>query len=216
MCGSAARGDFIDGWSDIDFIGWGLPADSPAAEHLAELVATSTHDHAVRVSLHLAGHQGRDAPRVSRLHDMKMRAVLARVGVDAPLIAGVNPSTPFTAAVPEHGLQLLHEFAVEQLRKPAASERERKDVARRTLSVLCSATRIVAMMWDTQAGLRIPEIVTAFATRQPGTQVERLLHEYDLFRRAGASDLNTAETLATQVPDALTALRRVLLENERR
>ncbi len=213
LCGSAARGDFVDGWSDIDFIGWGLPVGAPAAEQLADLIAAVSNDHAVRASLHLADHEGRDTRAGSPLHDMKMQAVLARIGIDVPVIAGVKPSAPFPPVSPtDADIQLLSEFAVEQLGRSAATEDERKDVARRTLSVLCSATRLVATTLDTTAGLRPHQIVTALAERRPGTEAERLLHDYDLFRRAGADDLDIADSLAKQVPDALTSLRRAVVQ----
>jgi 8-oxo-dGTP pyrophosphatase MutT (NUDIX family) len=216
LCGSAARGDFVDGWSDFDFIGWGMPADAPAAEQLADLIAKVSNDHGVRASLHLADHEGRDARDGSPLHDMKMRAVLARVGIDVPVIAGVNPQARWTIPAPTIAdIQLLTEFAVEQLRRPVTTEGDRRDVVRRTLSVLCSAARIAVTTLDTATGLGPPQVATALAKQRPSTEAERLLHDYDRFRRAGAHNLNTAERLAKRVPDALTSLRRVVQEDER-
>ncbi|GAA0408450.1 hypothetical protein GCM10009541_59440 [Micromonospora gifhornensis] len=101
LCGSAARGDFIEGWSDLDLIAWGLEPASPPAIALRQLADELSHQAGIRISLHLS-HPDRDgANGLERLHTMKLHAVLRRTHIDVPIVAGTRaaslPEVPHTA-----------------------------------------------------------------------------------------------------------------------
>ncbi|WP_213456989.1 NUDIX domain-containing protein [Rhizomonospora bruguierae] len=209
VCGSAARGDFIDGWSDIDFIGYGLPATSPAAESLAALVRDIADQHAVRASLHLADQTNRSPGTAGPLYDMKLRATLRRIGTDVALIAGTAPET--TPGAPKHievnsGLAALLDFATRRLSAPATDSSSRKDRARRALSVTCSAARTLAVTIDPHTDLRLQPTADLLERHHPDAPVVPLLRAYDSFRQHGARDLNHAEQLAERGPDAIRDL----------
>ncbi|MEU4645263.1 hypothetical protein [Micromonospora sp. NPDC023814] len=86
----------MEGWSNVDFITWNLPPTSAAAATLYETVGKAAHRHSQRASLHLADLDGGDAHRTGPLYNMKMRAVLRRVGLDTAVIAGAAPTTTAT------------------------------------------------------------------------------------------------------------------------
>lgn len=210
LCGSAARGDFVDGWSDVDLVGWGIDPTSPTGRQLAGLAGQAEDRWGIHTSLRLVDHAGRDAKGSGPLYDMKLHAVLSRAGVDLPVIAG---SPPETTAIPRPPLatvvniDLLHQFAAERVRRPAASAAERIDRARRSLSVLCSASRVVADTIAPGTSLRLPAVASVLEARWPDTHAVRVLAAYDRFRQAGATDLDAAEDLSHQAPDALQELR---------
>ncbi|MBQ0897241.1 NUDIX domain-containing protein [Micromonospora sp. U56] len=217
LCGSAARGDFIEGWSDVDFIAWNLPPTSVAAMTLHEIVGEAAQRHGPRASLHLADNHGGDARRLGPLYDMKMRAVLRRVGLDTAMIAGAAP-TPTTS--PEltdlaGDLAVLHEFAVTRLATSHRTGSEREDTARRVLSVLSSAGRLLVTRRAPEVGLRLPDVVEALRDR-PDSELRLLLRDYDAYRRAGASDIEQAKRLAVRVPGALVATKRVIEQSASR
>ncbi|MFG1881951.1 NUDIX domain-containing protein [Micromonospora sp. NPDC049102] len=215
LCGSAARGDFIEGWSDVDFIAWNLPPTSSAATSLHEIVSEAARRHGSRASLHLADSHGGDARRLGPLYDMKMREVLRRVGLDTAVIAGATAPTP--AATSEltdlaGDVGVLHEFAVARLAASHHTESEREDTARRVLSVLSSAGRLLVAHRAPEVGLRLPEVIEALRD-WPGTELRSLLEDYDAYRRAGADDAAQANRLAVRVPGALVAVRSMLEES---
>lgn len=208
LCGSAARGDYVSGWSDLDIIGWGLPGDSDAAAHLHELVATLAHKYALHASLHFADAAGRDAGRAGPLYDMKLSAVLARVGVDVPVIAGRPPATaPDVVLPPADSLNLLLEFATTRLATRDTTDERRTDTARRVLSVGCSAGRATVQATAPEASLRLPDVVHALEARWPTAPIVALLRDYDTARRTASVTLATAEPLAARVPAAIADLR---------
>lgn len=214
LCGSAARGDFVEGWSDVDFIAWNLPPTSAAATALHEIVGEAAQRHGLRASLHLADGHGGDARHLGPLYDMKMRVVLRRVGLDTAVIAGAAP-TP--TAAPEmtdlaDDLAILHEFAVARLAANHHTESEREDTARRVLSVLSSAGRLLVTREAPEVGLRLPDVVEALRN-WPDTQLRSLLRDYDAYRRAGADDIEQAERLAARVPGALVGARSMIQES---
>ena len=102
LCGSAARGDFVEGWSDVDFIAWGVRAGSEPATSLLRLVGQAAEHGAIRASLHFVDAASGDARRSGPLYEMKVRAVVRRIGIDVPVIAGSVPTradpTPETRA----------------------------------------------------------------------------------------------------------------------
>jgi 8-oxo-dGTP pyrophosphatase MutT (NUDIX family)/dephospho-CoA kinase len=210
LCGSAARGDFVDGWSDVDLVAWGIDPTSPTGRRLAGLADQVEARWGIHTSLRVTDHAGRDANGSGPLYDMKLHAVLSRAGLDLPVIAG---SPPETTAIPRRPLatvaniDLLHQFAAERVRRPATSAAERIDRARRALSVLCSASRVVADSIAPGTSLRLPAVAAVLEACWPDTQAVRVLAAYDRFRQAGATDLAAAEDLSHQAPDALQELR---------
>ncbi|MDG4807188.1 NUDIX domain-containing protein [Micromonospora sp. WMMD1120] len=214
LCGSAARGDFIEGWSDVDFIAWNLPPTSAAATSLQEIISDAARRHGPRASLHLADGHGAEARRLGPLYDMKMRMALRRVGLDTAVIAGAAPTF---AAAPERAdlagdLAVLHDFAVARLAERHRAESEREDAARQVLSVLASAGRLLVASRAPEVGLWLPDVVEALRGG-PDDELRLLLRDYDAYRRAGASDIERAERLAARVPSALVAARSMIAES---
>ncbi|MET8307777.1 NUDIX domain-containing protein [Micromonospora sp. NPDC005173] len=214
LCGSAARGDFIEGWSDVDFIAWNLPPTSAAATALHETVSEAAQRHGPRASLHLADSHRGDARRLGPLYDMKMRVVLRRVGLDTAVIAGAAPTlTDAPELIDLAGdLAVLHKFAVGRLAANHHTESEREDAARRVLSVLSSAGRLFVTRRAPEVSLRLPDVAEALR-EWPDSELRLLLQDYDAYRRAGADDIEQAERLAVRVPGALVAARSMLEES---
>ncbi len=168
LCGSAARGDFVDGWSGVDFVAWNLPATSPAATKLDKTVATVSRRYGQRASLHLADAHRRDAHGLGDLYDMKMRAVLRRVGVDTAVIAGVSPTPGVTAEATDlaSDIAALRECALVRLASSRDLASGREDTARQVLSALSSAAQLLVTHRDPHASLRLPEVAEACLTGQ--------------------------------------------------
>jgi len=197
VCGSAARGDYVEGWSDIDLIGWGLPA-SPLTAALTDMVNEIGARHSTKVSLHLADERGHDVRSAGAVYDMKLQAALRRAGIDLPVIAGTAPAIAPETADLRHGLQLLHHLATHG--------DVRSNSARRQLSLACSTARTIVTNHDPDGSLRLPDVVRTLEQRWPGSQLGDLLNDYDAFRRAGAEPAGTAADLAARVPDALAEM----------
>ncbi|MEU5945941.1 NUDIX domain-containing protein [Micromonospora sp. NPDC047465] len=214
LCGSAARGDFVEGWSDADFIAWNLPPTSAAAMTLHEIVGEAAQRHGPRASLHLADNHGGAARRLDPLYDMKMRTVLRRVGLDTAVIAGAAPTSSATPVQTDLAgdLAILHAFAVARLAAHHRKESEREDTARRVLSVLSSAGRLLVTGRAPEVSLRLLDVVEALR-EWPDSELRLLLRDYDAYRRAGANDIEQAERLAARVPGALVATRSMLNES---
>ncbi|MET7422063.1 NUDIX domain-containing protein [Dactylosporangium sp. NPDC005555] len=212
VCGSAARGDFIEGWSDIDLIAYGLPHSPDLTATLTALVGETATRLAAPISLHVADSVGRRIPAAGPLYDIKLHTALRRIGIDVAVIAGAAPATQPSPAAHETlaALAALHAFAADRGAQPATDTPGRRDRARRILSVTCSAARIVALTTDEKADLRLPALVDVLDRHQPGAAIQPLLRDYDTFRRAGAPDLDTAEHLADHAADAIDDLIRRL------
>jgi 8-oxo-dGTP pyrophosphatase MutT (NUDIX family) len=195
VCGSAARGDYVDGWSDIDLIGWGLPAGSPHTDALAARAEQTSARHGVRVSLHIADKHGRDTRAAGPLYDMKLRAALDRIGTDIPVIAGMAPAIDTEPVDLHTSLELLRDYAT---RSGTGQDR-----VRRLLSVASSAARTIVAAGSPRASLRLPNVVRLLDHRWPGNKLGALLGDYDAFRRAGAQPTDAATDLAHRVPDSL-------------
>lgn len=54
LCGSGARGDFVDGWSDLDLIAWGVQAGSSLDERLRGILREVGEEHDIAAPLRLA------------------------------------------------------------------------------------------------------------------------------------------------------------------
>jgi 8-oxo-dGTP pyrophosphatase MutT (NUDIX family) len=202
ICGSAARGDYVEGWSDIDLIGWGLPAASPRTAALLDIVRKVGASHGVRVSLHFADEHGRDIRSTGPAYDMKLQAALQRVGTDVPVVAGVAPMIRPEQVDLLHGLQVLHEHSQHGSTEWGSG----LDRDRRLLSLACSTARTVVVSHDPDSSLRLPDVVHALEHRWPGSQLGALLREYDAFRRAGAAPAEVAGDLAERATDAVAEI----------
>ncbi|GAA2183460.1 NUDIX domain-containing protein [Micromonospora lupini] len=204
LCGSAARGDFIDGWSDVDFVAWNLPASSRIAAKINGIIAEVSKLHGIRASLHLTGGHAGDVPGLDALHDMTMRMALDRVGLDTAVIAGAGPTHTTTPAATDlaEDIAALQHIAEGGLSVRRDSSTQREDAARQVLSALSCAARLLVVQRQPQASLRLPEVAEALR-HWPGKQLTDLLCDYDAFRRTGTLTLNQAEQLAARVPAAL-------------
>jgi ADP-ribose pyrophosphatase YjhB (NUDIX family) len=209
ICGSAARGDFVDGWSDVDLVGWGLAIPSSAADKLAEIMARSTAKFGIHTSLHIIDEDGCDASGAGVLYDMKLRAMVERADSELAVISGVTrPDLPrASGSGSAHGIGNFLAFARTRLASQAASESERKDRARRVLSVVCSAGRRVSAVLDPEASSRLSAVVSTLERHYGPLPITHLLRQYDEFRRSGAPSMATAEELAAQAPYALEQLQ---------
>ncbi|MEV1013083.1 NUDIX domain-containing protein [Micromonospora sp. NPDC049801] len=204
LCGSAARGDFIDGWSDVNFVAWNLPATSRTAVKINGIVVEASKLHGIRASLHLTGGHAGAGRSLGALHDMTMRVALDRVGLDTAVIAGAGLTHTTTPAATNlaDDIAALHHIAENGLSVRHDSSTQREDAARHVLSVLSCAARLLVVRRQPQAPLRLPEVAEALR-HWPGKQLTDLLYDYDAFRRTGTRTLNQAEQLAARVPAAL-------------
>lgn len=214
LCGSAARGDFIDDWSDVDLLGWGLKAASPAAQRLENLAAGLGEEYGVHVSLDLADGNGQDIVDADPLFTPKLQGLFLRSGVEVPVLAGCPPPVPSMLCLSDRideSLDRLERFARRHLASAAAStSQQRAERARRVLSVACHAARSVATVIDPQLPSDLRLVAPLLAEHLPANQLSRLLDDYRRFRQDGAADVSTADDLATRVPDALLDVRRMI------
>lgn len=214
LCGSAARGDFVDRWSDIDIIGWGIDSTSDTAAEITERAGAAELRTSIRTSVRLADANGRDINGNGPLYDMKLRAVLRRVGLDVPVLAGALPlqADPGPDGPDLVGcIDALQDSAVRRLGKEPSTAEDRADRARRVLSVTCSAARNLATTFDTTTSLRLPNVVFLLGSRWPDAAIVKLLADYDRFRQDGARDLDQADALAERAPAALGDLKDLVI-----
>lgn len=201
VCGSAARGDFVAGWSDLDLIGWGITDRSAVAQKLADVIDQVQGHYGIRTSLRLAGTYAAGSQ-----HDYKVRAVLGRSGIDLVAIAG--DSLPPGSAAP--GLADLAEYAAHTealLAWIATSAEDRSNRARRTLSTLCSASRNIATHLAPGTSHRLTDVAALLDEMWPASSAVRLLRVYDRFRQVGADDLDAVEELAHATQGAIHELQ---------
>jgi 8-oxo-dGTP pyrophosphatase MutT (NUDIX family) len=208
LCGSAARGDFVAGWSDIDLIGWGIAPSSPVARRLLDLTQQVEARYGIHSSLRLADEAGRDASGAGPLYDMKLRAAVGRTGIDVAVIAG--RSLPPQVATLGSDLAEHVDFATTRLAETPVSSADRIDRTRRSLSVLCSAARTLATTLVSDASHRLSDVAALIDQHWPDTTTVRVLTSYDQFRRSGAIDLGQVEPLAEAVPNALHEMQKLL------
>ncbi|MEU7931273.1 hypothetical protein [Micromonospora echinofusca] len=109
-------------------------------------------------------------------------------------------------------LAVLHGFAVARLAANHRTESESQDTARRVLSVLSSAGRLLATRRAPGASLRLPDVIEALRD-WPDSELKSLLQDYEAYRRAGADGTAQAEQLAARVPAALVAAKTMIEES---
>lgn len=213
MCGSAARGDFVDGWSDVDLIGWGIPPSSPVAARLHDLAAELEQDYGVGVSVDLADLNGEDLVDGDPLYTAKLQGLFLRGATEIPVLAGRPPPVPSVLHLADgldESVDRLRRFAVRHLASAAASARGRAERARRVLSVACHAARSVARVLDPQTPSDLGSVSSRLEERWPGNELGGLLEDYRRFRQVGAIDSPLADALADRVPEALLDLQRLI------
>lgn len=211
LTGSAARGDFIPNWSNLDLIAWGAASGSVAGRALTAAVSAAADVAGVEVSLCFPFTGELDAAS-DGLVDMKVNAALCCRGIDLATLAGDSAHSP-TAS----GVDLA--TAIARLRDVAqrtASEPVQPIVtdARRSLSLLSTAGRLIALALDPTSDLRLSSVVAALSLRMPASTAHQLLAAYDRWRRDGKRDTNQVEELAHAVPEALDELLSLIASGE--
>src|SRR5690606_33383971 len=93
LTGSAARGDFVPRWSDLDLIAWGAASTSATGRALTATVEAAADAAGVRTSLRYAFADKADAAS-DGLVDMKVNAALGRRGIDLVTRAGDSALSP--------------------------------------------------------------------------------------------------------------------------
>lgn len=208
LCGSAARGDYVSGWSDLDFV---VFTGGGGGEDLARKlngIARLVED---RYGIHIAARVGdsrlREVTGLGPLYDMKLRAVARRVGVDSVVISGHWTGIPDWLP-PEDLLDDLKiiSVAARTLLDESGKTRTTSDGYRRTLSVMCSAARLVACEMDPLASLLLIDVAQLVGDRWKGLQITRLLRDFDSLRTSGTIDSDDLCVLASAVPTAIDQL----------
>lgn len=210
LSGSAARGDFLPRWSDLDFIAWGAAATSKVGRALAATVAAAAAAAGIRTSLRFAPVDD-SGGEPDRLVTLKIDAVLRRLGADVVVLAG-DP-----APVPEaRGTDLT--TALTWLRDSALCSvpqtRPYVTDARRAMSLLSTAARLIVLALDPMSCLRLSAVVTALSGRWPASGAVRLLAAYDLWRRDSERDVSRVKELARAAPAALDELLALVASDE--
>jgi hypothetical protein len=212
LCGSAARGDFVDGWSDVDLVAWGVSPTSATARRLDDLAAALAETFLVRTSLDLADLDGEDAVDHDPLFTAKLQGLFLRSSTDLAVLAGAKPPEPTVLRLTDdldEGIDRLRRFAVRHLASEATSPGERADRARRVLSVACHAARSVSTALDPASALGLRAVASHLEDHWPDNRLAAVLLGYVDFRRSSARQVHDAEVLAALVPDALLELTRL-------
>jgi 8-oxo-dGTP pyrophosphatase MutT (NUDIX family) len=208
LCGSAARGDYVHGWSDLDFVAYTSHDSAALATQLAAL-AKKVED---RYGIHVAARVGdlgcHEVTAGGPLYEMKLRAVARRVGVDSVLLSGhwpdlLDPLPPEDLAA---DLDVIA-AAARQLLSEGGRSRTVLDAQRRALSVLCSASRLTAAGADPHASLLLPDVAALIDQRWPGLRTPRMLRHYSALRTTASISPADLADLAQTVPEALDELR---------
>jgi ADP-ribose pyrophosphatase YjhB (NUDIX family) len=208
LCGSAARGDYVAGWSDLDFIAY-TNADAPALARELGAIGMAVED---RYGVHVAVRAGdaacREVTAGGPLYDMKLRAVARRVGTDSAVMSGrwtglLHPLPPDDI---RYDLEVIS-AAARLLLSESGKSRTPSDSYRRALSVLCSSSRLVAYEADPTASFLLPDLAELIDMRWESSQIARLLRAYDQVRTSGNVGPDRLDALALAVPEAIDELR---------
>ncbi len=98
LTGSAARGDFIPNWSNLDLIAWGAASGSVAGRALTATVSAAADVAGIRVSPRFPFTSELDAAS-DGLVDMKVNAALCCRGIDLATLAGDSAHSPTASGV---------------------------------------------------------------------------------------------------------------------
>lgn len=208
LCGSAARGDYIDGWSDLDFVAY-TSGDGISLASKLGAVASSVED---RYGIHVAARIGdarcREVTEGGPLYDMKLRAVARRMGIDTIVISGHRAGV-IDLLPPEDLMYDLNIISTAARKLLAESGRNRatSDGHRRALSVMCSASRLVAYEANSLASFLLLDVAELIDRQWTGLQIARLLRQYDTLRTSGTVDPTDLAALALAAPEAVDELR---------
>jgi 8-oxo-dGTP pyrophosphatase MutT (NUDIX family) len=208
LCGSAARGDYVDGWSDLDFVAYTSGDGITLASKLGA-VASSVED---RYGIHVAARVGdarcREVTEGGPLYDMKLRAVARRAGIDTIVISG--RWTGVAEFLPPEDLMYdlnIISTAARKLLAESGRSRSTSDGHRRALSVMCSASRLVAYETNPLASFLLLNVAELIEKQWAGLQVNHLLREYDALRTSGTINPADLAALALAAPEAIDELR---------
>jgi 8-oxo-dGTP pyrophosphatase MutT (NUDIX family) len=208
LCGSAARGDYVQGWSDLDFVAYTGHDGAALAAELSVLAKAVEDRYGTHVAARVGDLQGREITAGGPLYDMKLRAVARRVGIDSVLLSG--HWTDLLAPLPAE--ELLGDLdviasAARQLLSEGGRSRTARDAQRRALSVLCSASRLAAAEVNPLASFLLPDVEALIEQHWPGLRMPRMLRQYSVLRTATNMSLTDLANLALDVPEAVDELR---------
>lgn len=208
LCGSAARGDYVHGWSDLDFVAYTSHDSAALATQLSALAKTIEDRYGIHVAARVGDLDCHEVTAGGPLYDMKLRAVASRVGVDSVLLSGHWPDLLGTLPGEDLAADLgVIAAAGRQLLSESGRSRTALDAQRRALSVLCSASRLTATEVDPYASLLLPDVAALIDQRWPGLRTPRLLRQYSTLRTAASISPATLAGLAQAVPEAVDELR---------
>jgi 8-oxo-dGTP pyrophosphatase MutT (NUDIX family) len=208
LCGSAARGDYVDGWSDLDFIAY-TNGDAPTlARELGAIAATVEERYGVHVAVRAGDIACREVTAGGPLYDMKLRAVARRVGADSAVLSGrwAGLLQPLPPEDIHYDLDVIS-AAARLLLSESGKSRTPSDSYRRALSVMCSSSRLVAYETDPTASFLLPDLAELIDSRWESSQIARLLRAYDQIRTSGNVLPDRLAALALAVPEAIDELR---------
>jgi 8-oxo-dGTP pyrophosphatase MutT (NUDIX family)/predicted nucleotidyltransferase len=211
LCGSAARGDYVDGWSDLDFVAYTSSDGIKLASKLSAVASSVEDQYGIHIAARVGDARCREVTEGGPLYDMKLRAVARRAGIDAIVIcgrwAGVTGSLPPEDLI--HDLEIIS-AAARKLLAESGRSRPTPDGHRRALSVMCSASRLVACEADPLASLLLLDVAQLIEKQHKGLQVTHLLREYDAVRTSGTVNPADLAALALAAPEAIDELRDII------
>jgi 8-oxo-dGTP pyrophosphatase MutT (NUDIX family) len=207
LCGSAARGDYVDGWSDLDFIAY-TKADAPTlARELGAIAKTVEDRYGVHVAVRAGDTACHEVTAGGPLYNMKLRAVARRVGADSAVISGrwtglLDPLPPEDI---RYDLEVIS-AAARLLLSESGKSRTPSDSYRRALSVMCSSSRLVAYETDPAASFLLPDLAELVDSRWEDSRIAQLLRAYDQVRTSGNVSPDRLASLALAVPETVDEL----------
>lgn len=208
ICGSAARGDYVDGWSDLDFVAFTRNDGIALASKLSAVARSVEGRYGIHVAARVGDARCLEVTEKDPLYDMKLRAVARRVGIDNAVVSGhwsgaidLLPSEDLM-----YDLDIISAAACKLLEESGRS-RTTLDAHRRVLSVMCSATRLVAYKTNPLASFLLPDVADLIERKLAGLHIIRLLRQYDTLRTSGAVNHLDVGALALAAPEAINELR---------
>lgn len=208
LCGSAARGDYVPGWSDLDFVAFAGRDGPGLAARLARLSAELESRCGIHVAARVGDLRCREMTAGGALYDMKLRAVARRIGIDSVLLGGhrLGLPGPMPAEDLTEDLDIMVE-AARQLLSEGGRTRAVRDSQRRTMSVMCSASRLVAAAEDPLTSFLLTDVAALIERNRPDQPISRLLRHYDSVRTLSETNLTALADLALAAPEAIEDLR---------
>jgi NUDIX domain len=208
LCGSAPRGDYVHGWSDLDFVAYTTRDAAALARGLRGIAAAVQDRFGIQVAVRVGDPACREVTEGGPLYDMKLRAVARRAGIDTAVLIGrlaglLDPLEPEDLS----GDLEVTAGAARLLLSQGGKSRTRLDSHRRALSVMCSSARLVAYGTSPSASFLLPALAQLLDLRCDTPKASRLLRAYDEARATAGADPDRLESLARAVPDAIDELR---------